>query len=73
MLDEPFSGLTPLYIDKIKAILQEAKNKKGIIVTDHMHRHVVEIADSLYVLANGQTYLVKDPDQLITLGYVNAL
>jgi len=73
LLDEPFSGLTPLYIDKIKEILQEAKNKKGIIVTDHMHRHVVEIADSLYVLANGQTYHVKDPDQLITLGYVNAL
>lgn len=73
LLDEPFSGLTPVYIEKIKAILQAEKTDKGIIVTDHMHRHVTEISDRLYVLANGQTYAVSDASQLISLGYVNAL
>lgn len=73
LLDEPFSGLTPVYIDKIKAILQECKIDKGIVITDHLHRHVVEMADQLYLLANGQTYHVTDPEQLISLGYVNAL
>ena len=73
LLDEPFTGLTPVYIDKIKVILQKAKSTKGIIITDHMHRHVVELSDILYLLANGQTYLVKDMEQLVSLGYMNAL
>ena len=73
LLDEPFSGLTPVYVERIKMILLETKKQKGIIITDHLHRHVVEIADSLYLLANGQTYRIEDPAQLISLGYVNAL
>ena len=63
----------PLNIERIKEILQSEKKSKGIIITDHMHRHVTEIADRLYVLANGQTYAIKDQTQLITLGYVNML
>jgi ABC-type multidrug transport system ATPase subunit len=73
LLDEPFSGLTPVYIEKIKVLLQKAKGNKGIIITDHLHRHVLELSDNLYLLANGQTYRVKDMEQLVSLGYVNAL
>lgn len=73
LLDEPFTGLTPVYIERIKNILAEVKNHKGIVVTDHMHRHVADIADRLYLLANGQTYSITDHQQLIALGYVNHL
>lgn len=73
LLDEPFSGLTPVYIEKVKILLQKAKARKGIIITDHLHRHVLELSDNLYLLANGQTYHVKDMEQLVSLGYVNAL
>ena len=73
LLDEPFTGLTPVYIERIKGMLQKAKAHKGIIITDHMHRHVVELSDNLYLLANGQTYHVRDMEQLVTLGYVNAV
>jgi ABC-type multidrug transport system ATPase subunit len=73
LLDEPFSGLTPVYIERIKAILNGHKAHKGILITDHLHRHVVEIADELYVLANGQTYHVREHEQLVSLGYVNHL
>jgi ABC-type multidrug transport system ATPase subunit len=73
LLDEPFSGLTPLFIERIRDILQKAKEQKGIIITDHLHRHVVDVAARLYVLANGQTYAVKNHEQLITLGYVSSL
>lgn len=73
LLDEPFTGLTPVYIEKIMGMLQKAKAHKGIVITDHMHRHIVEASDNLYVLANGQTYRVKDTEELISLGYVNAL
>ena len=73
LLDEPFTGLTPVYIERIKEMLQKAKAHKGIIITDHMHRHVVELSDNLYLLANGQTYHVRDMEKLVTLGYVNAV
>ena len=73
LIDEPFTGLTPVFIDRIKGILLEAKNKKGILVTDHMHKHIEEIADRLYLLVNGKTYHIRDREQLISLGYLNHL
>lgn len=72
LLDEPFSGLMPLHIDRLKEIMHVEKSNKGIIITDHLHQHVTHIAERLYLLVNGQTYIVKDKNQLIALGYVNA-
>lgn len=73
LLDEPFTGLTPVYIERVKKILQKMKTQRGILITDHMHKHVMEIADRLYLLANGQTYHVTDKRQLISFGYVSHL
>ena len=73
LLDEPFTGLTPVYIERIKEILLKRKTQQGILITDHMHKDVIEIADRLYLLANGQTYRVTDHSQLISHGYVSHL
>lgn len=73
LLDEPFTGLTPVYIEKIKELLKQSKSEKGIIISDHMHRHVTEISDLLYLLTSGKTYHVSHPDQLISLGYLNGV
>jgi ABC-type multidrug transport system ATPase subunit len=73
ILDEPFSGLMPLNIEKLIAVINHAKTTKGIIITDHMHRHVTSVADCLYVLANGKTYPVKNKAQLVDLGYLSSL
>jgi ABC-type multidrug transport system ATPase subunit len=70
ILDEPFSGLMPVHIEKLQQILVAAKAKKGIIITDHMYRHVIAITDRLYLLANGMTYPVRNEDDLVTRGYV---
>jgi ABC-type multidrug transport system ATPase subunit len=71
MLDEPFSQVMPVHIDKIKRIILEEKNNKGIIITDHLYEHVIEICDDIYVILNGKTYLTKDRNDLIKLGYLN--
>jgi ABC-type lipopolysaccharide export system ATPase subunit len=55
ILDEPFSGVMPVHIESIKEIIQKQKQHKGIIITDHLYRHVTDIADRMYVLSNGQT------------------
>jgi ABC-type multidrug transport system ATPase subunit len=73
ILDEPFTGLMPIHIQKMIELISEAKSYKGIIITDHLYRHVMAIADRLYLLANGQTYLIKNAEELIARGYVNSL
>ncbi len=73
IMDEPFSGLMPLQVEKLMRIIQEEKHKKGFIITDHLHRSIRTIADDLYVLAGGKTYKINDEEQLLKLGYLNEL
>lgn len=73
MLDEPFSQIAPLHIATIKELINSEKPNKGILLTDHMHRHVTDIADRLYVMDEGQTYLIRSDEDLIRYGYLNHL
>lgn len=69
LLDEPFTHLSPLQIEKVKVLLLEEKQNKGLVVTDHIYKQVLEISDVLYVLAHGRTYLTKSHEDIETLGY----
>jgi len=69
MLDEPFTHLMPLQIEKVKEILVEEKDRKGFLVTDHMYKQVIDICDFLYVLRDGKTFLTKEISDLEVLGY----
>ncbi|MEJ1241097.1 ATP-binding cassette domain-containing protein [Chryseolinea sp. T2] len=71
MLDEPFSGVMPVHIEAICNMIQDAKTEKGIILTDHLYRNVLSLADRLYLLANGSTYEIKDHEELISRGYLS--
>lgn len=73
MLDEPFTGLMPVHIEELKLIIGKRKAKKGIIISDHMHRYVTDISDRLYLLSNGKTHEVKEKEQLVELGYLHSL
>lgn len=73
LLDEPFTGLSPAYVEKVKGLIRKVRKTKGIVISDHLYRHVEEISDRLYLLANGQTYAIKDREQLLSLGYLSAL
>jgi len=69
MLDEPFTHLNPVQIEKVSELLLMEKENKGLLITDHMFRHVISICDNLYVLANGKTHLTTDIAEVETLGY----
>ena len=71
ILDEPFSGVMPIHIETLKEVILKEKETKGIIISDHLYRHVKSIANRTYVLANGQTYLIQRDDQLVKHGYLN--
>lgn len=69
MLDEPFTHLNPIQIEKVKELLLEERQNKGLLVTDHMYRHIIDICDNLYVLTNGKTHLTKSLQDIEVLGY----
>ncbi|GAA4345401.1 ATP-binding cassette domain-containing protein [Flaviaesturariibacter amylovorans] len=69
LLDEPFTHLNPLQIEKVKELLVERKAHKGFLVTDHLYRHVIDICDPLYLLVDGRTHLVKQLEDIETMGY----
>lgn len=70
-LDEPFTHISPIQIEKVKVLLAEEKGSKGILITDHLYTQVLDICDNLYVLSNGKTHLTKSPADIETLGYAN--
>lgn len=71
LLDEPFTHLNPIQIEKVKELMREEKKQKGVLITDHMYQHVVDVCDNLYVLANGRTYLTTSIKELDGYGYTS--
>lgn len=71
MLDEPFSQVMPVHVDTIKQLISQEKANKGVIITDHLYEHIIDICDEIYVIVNGKTYLIDSRDDLIKLGYIS--
>ncbi len=71
MLDEPFTHISPIQVERIKELLMEEKENKGFLISDHMYRHITEISDHLYVLVNGKTNLTKEISDIERLGYAH--
>ena len=70
MLDEPFTHLNPIQIEKIKEFILEEKSNKGMLITDHMYDHLLDISDTVYLLKDGKTHSTKTVFDLEELGYV---
>jgi ABC-2 type transport system ATP-binding protein len=53
ILDEPFSNLDPLYVDKIKRLINEHKNNSSIIITEHHLDVIEELCSHIAIINNG--------------------
>jgi ABC-type lipopolysaccharide export system ATPase subunit len=71
ILDEPFSHVMPLHIEKISELITAEKHRKGFIITDHLFRSIVDISDLLYVLKDGKTHLTPHVEDIERLGYAH--
>ncbi|WP_323027704.1 ATP-binding cassette domain-containing protein [Gelidibacter japonicus] len=71
LLDEPFSNISPLYLDNIKNLITTEKAHKIIIITDHYYRDVIDISDALYLLNNGCTRKTDKLEDLEDYNYLN--
>lgn len=72
LLDEPFNGISPLNIAAVKEIILSKSKDKGVIVSDHDYRNVLDISTRNILMDNGNTKVVKVREDLISLGYLPA-
>ncbi len=70
LLDEPFSFLSPVTVEKLTDQIKEVASGKGIILTDHMYRTVLEICSRLYLVRTGVLHEITDNQTLKDLGYL---
>ncbi len=70
LLDEPFSHLAPVYIERFKQLINQEKEHKIIIITDHLHNHITEISDTVYMIKNGYSTKIESLSQLEDFNYL---
>lgn len=71
LLDEPFSHLSPLHIEKISKLINEEKQNKAIIITDHFYKNIIESSSDIYLLKNGATKLISKIKELEDYKYLS--
>ena len=71
LLDEPFSHLAPLHIEKISALIEEEKTEKAIIITDHFYNNIIDSSDNIYLIKNGATKLIDNILELEDYKYLS--
>ena len=71
ILDEPFSQISPNYIETVQRMIREKSREKGIIVTDHNYEAISKVTNNLFVIADGYTFPVESRDDLVRHGYLH--
>lgn len=71
LMDEPFSHVAPIYLKQLTEIINAEKTEKAIVMTDHMYRHIIELADDLYLIKNGCSIKIKHLKELEEYQYLN--
>jgi ABC-type lipopolysaccharide export system ATPase subunit len=70
LLDEPFNGISPVHIDIVKDMIKTQAGKKGIVLTDHDYRNVLDVANKYMILFDGGTKILKSKEEFIYWGYL---
>ncbi len=66
LLDEPFTGIDPVTIDSIQAIIRSLRDQGiAILITDHQVRETLQITNRSYVIRNGQVLCHGTPEQVL--------
>jgi len=70
LLDEPFNGVAPKNIEEIKSRIRKQSKTKGIILTDHDYRNIVDVSTRILLLFDGGIKKISNMDELKHWGYV---
>jgi len=72
LLDEPFSGVEPLYVEYIEELLRTHLGTKGFIITDHDYQSVLRASDRIILLSDGHCRPITYLEELYQWGYIPA-
>ncbi len=66
LLDEPFTGVDPLHIQQLHEIIISLKEKRGlgVLITDHNHLAMLNIADWIYLMNEGKIEVEGTPEEI---------
>ncbi len=70
LLDEPFSFISPLMIEQLIPHIHKQSKVKGIILSDHSYRTVLEVCSRFYFLNDGIIRSFEDKKELQDLEYL---
>lgn len=70
LLDEPFNGVAPVVVEHLKELIRESTNKKGIILTDHDYKNVLDVANQYALLYDGGLKRIKHKQELVRWNYL---
>jgi lipopolysaccharide export system ATP-binding protein len=66
LLDEPFTGIDPITIADIRTIVRDlARQRIGILITDHNVREALKITDRSYLIKDGLVRTQGTPQQIV--------
>ena len=71
LLDEPFNGISPIIIESIKEQIVASSKTKGIILTDHDYRNVLNVANRFCLIFDGGIKQLVDKEELVKWGYIS--
>ncbi len=64
ILDEPFSGLAPVMVERLCGILKEHSKTAGIMIADHDYRSVAGLVNRHFMLDSGELREISSFDEL---------
>ena len=65
LLDEPFTGIDPIAIADIQAIVEGLRERGiGVLITDHNVRETLRITDRAYIITGGRIFRSGTPAEL---------
>ncbi len=67
LLDEPFTGIDPLAILDLQAIVRGLKARGlGLLLTDHSVREALKITDRAYIIDKGRIFKEGTPAEIVS-------
>lgn len=72
LLDEPFNGVAPIVIERLKTMISEHAKTKGIILTDHDYNNVLDVANQYRLVYDGSIKTIENKRDLVQWRYLNA-
>jgi lipopolysaccharide export system ATP-binding protein len=70
LLDEPFNGVAPVVVQQLKELIRSCSTDRGIILTDHDYKNVLDVANQYALLYDGGLKKIKDKQELVRWNYL---